>query len=82
MKFKIGQTVEVVNKIGMVVSLGATAIVIKTNHEYYGSDLIDVVWKTNSNNQMNGGYQSYHFKPFLKEGQQLLFSFMSAMDGT
>lgn len=68
--------VEVVDRNGMVASLGATAVVTKANHDWYGQNLIDVVWKTNSNNQMSGGYQSCHFEPLFKEGQQLLFSFM------
>ena len=76
MKFKVGQIVEVINKNGMVASLGATAVVIKGHFDFYGSDLIDVVWKTNSNNQMDGGYSSYHFKPLIRKNQQLLFSFM------
>ena len=76
MMFKVGQTVEVINKSGMVALLGATAVVIKSNHDFIGSDLIDVVWKTNSNNQMNGGYRSSHFKPMVQKHQQLLFSFM------
>ena len=77
MKFKVGETVEVINKSGMAVPLGATAKVIKTNFDFYGSDLIDVVWKTNFGEQMNGGYSSWHFKPVLRKNQQLLFRFMS-----
>ena len=76
MKFKVGQTVKVINKSGMVVSLGATAVVTQTDYGFMGLDLINVVWKTNSNNQMDGGYSSYHFKPLLVKNQQLLFSFM------
>jgi len=78
MNFKVGQVVEVVNNCGMAVSKGATAVVTKANHRFrcYNTDLIDVVWKTNYNNQMNGGYQIYHFKPVLRKGQQILFSFM------
>ena len=76
MDFKVGQTVEVINKNGMVASLGATAVVTKDDHDFMGLDLIDVVWKTNSNNQMNGGYSSYHFKSMFRKNQQLLFSFM------
>ena len=76
MNFKVGQMVEVINKCGMVASLGATAVVTKVKHRYYGMELIDVVWKTQSNNQINGGYQIYHFKPLIRKNQQLLFSFM------
>ena len=75
-KFKVGQTVEVINKNGMVVSLGATAIVTRANYSFMSSDLLDVVWKTKSNNQMDGTYFSSHFKPALRKNQQLLFSFM------
>ena len=60
----------------MVAPLGATAIVTKVINDFYGSEIIDVVWKTNFNNQMNGRYMLHHFKPTLREGQQLLFSFM------
>ena len=81
MDFKVGQMVEVINKRGMVVLLGATAVVTKVIHRYCGMELIGVVWKTNSGNQMNGGYQIYHFKPLIKKNEQLLFSFMSAMEG-
>ncbi len=76
MKFKVGQIVEVVNKCGMVASLGATAVVTKINYDWYDTVFIDVVWKTNSNNQMNGGYMVHHFKPAIRKGQQLLFNFM------
>ena len=76
MEFKVGQTVEVINKSGMVASLGATAVVTKADHDFMGLSLIDVVWKTNFNNQMNGGYRSYHFKSLIRKNQQLLFSFM------
>lgn len=76
MKFKVGQTVEVVNNDGMVASLGATAVVIKASHDWYGHNLIDVEWKTNYNSQMNGVYHSSHFKPKSVRGEQLLFNFM------
>lgn len=75
MKFKVGQTVEVVDNYGMVASVGATAIVIKANYDFYGKTLVDVVWKTHFGRQMNGGYQSYHFKLKFVRGEQLLFSF-------
>ena len=76
MDFKVGQTVKLVDKSGMVAEIGATAEVIKTNFDFYGSNLIDVVWKTNFGRQMNGGYSAYHFKPVLRKNQQLLFAFM------
>ena len=81
-KFKVGEIVEVINKNGMVASLGATAVVTTANYGFIIYDLIDVVWKTNSNNQIDGGYSSFHFKPAVKKNQQLLFSFMSAAEGT
>ena len=76
MDFKVGQTVEVINKCGMAASLGATAVVTKVMRQYYGMELIDVVWKTQSNNQINGGYQIYRFKPLIRKNEQMLFSFM------
>lgn len=74
--FKVGQIVKVVNNRGMVASIGATAVVIKANHDFIGHDLVDVVWETRFNNQKNGGYESYHFKPSIEKGDQLLFEFM------
>lgn len=77
MKFKIGQMVEVVDRNGMAASLGATAVVTMESYiGCMGDDAIDVVWKTNSNNQMDGEYRSSHFKPLIKKNEQLLFSFM------
>lgn len=76
MEFKVGQKVELINNNGMAASLGATAVVTKIHFDWYGCTLLDVVWKTNFNNQMNSGYESYHFKPMFREGQQLLFAFM------
>lgn len=80
MKFRVGQIVEVIDNHGMAASLGATAVATKANHDWYNHELIDVVWKTNSNNQMDGGYESYHFKSALRKGQQLLFNFMCQND--
>jgi len=76
MKFKVGQIVKLINNCGMCASLGATAVVTKANHDFMSSDLIDVEWKTLSENQMNGAYRSYHFKLAIRKNQQLLFSFM------
>lgn len=75
-KFRVGQMVKVVDNNGMVASLGATAVVIKANHDFIGYDVIDVVWKTNSNNQMGGEYRSLHFESIHRKGEQLIFSFM------
>ena len=75
MKFKVGQVVEVIDKKGIGASLGATAVVTRGVHKWHGLELIDVEWKTNYNNQMNGGYRLGHFKPMLAKGQQLLFEF-------
>lgn len=74
--FVVGQVVEVVDNDGMVASLGATAVVAEANYGFKGYNLIGVIWKTNSNNQMDGGYQSYHFKPKSVRGEQLIFDFM------
>jgi len=80
MKFKVGQIVEVVNNSSMCVSIDATAVVTKANHDFMGYDLIDVAWKTNSGNQMNGGYPSYYFKLKSVRGEQLMFAFMQTSD--
>lgn len=74
-KFKVGQTVELVANSGMVAELGATAIV-KRLYDYNNTSLIKVVWKTGFGHQMNGGYESYRFKPFFRKNEQLLFEFM------
>lgn len=76
MEFKVGQMVKVVKNSGIVASLGATAIVTKTKRKYMNYNLIDVAWKTNSNNQEDGGYQLWHFEPAIGKNEQLLFSFM------
>lgn len=76
MKFKVGQRVKVIDNNGMVASIGAIAIVTKANHNCFGHELIDVVWKTHYKRQMNGGYHSYKFKPSFVKGEQLLFNFM------
>lgn len=77
MEFRVGQTVVLIDNYNMVASLGATAVVTDVDTgKRYNMKLIDVEWKTNSNRQMNGGYEPYHFEPLLKKNEQLLFSFM------
>jgi len=78
MIFNVGQIVELVDNSGMVAELGATAVVTKSNYNYtdYYS-LIEVVWKTNFGCQVNGAYFVHYFKPYFRNGEQLLFSFMN-----
>lgn len=71
MKFKIGQRVELVDNSGMCASIGAIAVI----HDMESS-FINVLWKTRSNGQSNGGYFLWHFKPAIKKNEQLLFDFM------
>lgn len=75
-KFKVGQTVEVVDNCGMAAEIGATAVVTSVAYAFCDRIVIDVVWKTNYNNQMNGTYSALHFKPTFRKHQQLLFAFM------
>jgi len=76
MRFKVGQTVELINTEGMAALLGATAIVNEVGGSY-----IKVVWKTRANGQMNGGYYPNQFKPMPGKNEQLLFNFMSTTKG-
>jgi len=71
MRFKVGQTVELINNEGMAALLGATAIVDKVRGNY-----IDVVWKTRANGQEYGGYYPNQFKIIPGKNEQLLFNFM------
>jgi len=75
MSFKVGQKVELVDNSSMTAQKGATAIVEKL-FTWYGVSLIKVTWKTDFGYQMNGGYESFRFKPLLRKNEQLLFSFM------
>jgi len=77
MIFNVGQVVELINNNRMVAELGATAVVTKSNYKCINYDIIDVAWKTNFNNQMNGGYFAHYFKPRFRKKEQLLFSFMN-----
>ena len=69
-KFKVGQTVELIDNHCMAASVGATAII-------YGISmgLIDVTWKTKSKGQLDGGYYPKYFKPTFKKGEQLYFNY-------
>ncbi len=77
MKFKVGQTVELINNSGMAAPLGATAIVV--GGIVYGN-CVNVVWKGNVRNQMNGNYKLSGFRALPVRGEQLLFSFMVGKD--
>ncbi len=73
MKFKVGQTVELINGNSMGADAGATAIV---KHVY--KTYVSVIWKRDSkwHNQGDGGYYPKDFKLVPVKNQQLLFSFM------
>jgi len=70
MNFKVGQKVKLIDNNGMAADIGATAVISKI-----GNGWIKVVWLAHANRQMNGRYPSYHFKPAIKRGEQLLFDF-------
>jgi len=73
MRFRVGQTVELVNSNNMGASLGATAIVDRVGDKY-----VYVTWirDSKSKSQGDGGYFPWDFKPVIRQGEQLLFSFM------
>ena len=73
MKFKVGQTVELIYNENMAAAVGATAVVRKISTEF-----IDVIWKRDSkwNKQGDGGYYPKDFRPMWRKGEQLLFTFM------
>lgn len=77
MKFRVGQIVELVDNHGMSAQLGADAIVEKMWGEF-----LNVQWRTNYGCSSSGSYFLSRFKPKFKKNEQLLFSFMRAMDGT
>lgn len=77
LKFKVGQTVELINNSGMDASLGATAIV----KDMWGG-FLRIRWKTDYGRSRNGAYFSSRFKPKHVRGEQFLFPFMSAVDST
>ena len=72
MKFKIGQTVKLINNDGIEADIGATAVIYKITDAY-----VSVHWLTNYHRQMDGGYWPHQFEPCAEVGQQLEFDFMS-----
>ena len=71
MKFKIGQTVRLINNNGFAAFIGATAVVTDITSRW-----LYVAWKTKHNGQGNGGYCAREFEPAIEVGEQLVFSFM------
>lgn len=73
MKFKVGQTVELINNEEISADLGATAVVIHIDNEY-----ISVIWTRDKkwHNQGDGGYFPTDFKILPQKNQQLEFAFM------
>lgn len=78
MNFKVGDKVIIIKANGLNAKVGATAVVTEPRHKYHDSFLITVVWDRNekSGQQVDGEYWDYYFKPIIKVGQQLEFSFM------
>ncbi len=71
MKFKVGQTVRLINNSGMSANVGATAVIYSVSYMFLG-----VNWKTNSRSQCSGEYYPDKFEPVVKIGKQLVFDFM------
>ncbi len=71
MKFKVGQTVMLINRVGMSALIGSTAII-----ERVGKEFLYVTWLTHQS-QSDGAYYLSHFKPTVEKNQQLLFAFMN-----
>ena len=73
MKFKVGQTIRLINANDIAAELGATAVVRHINDRY-----VSVVWIRDSkwNKQGDGGYYPVDFEAAIKKNQQLLFNFM------
>lgn len=70
LKFKVGQTVELVDNNDMNAKVGSIAIIKRIDKEF-----LYVMWTT-LQTQSDGAYYPYHFKSMLKKGEQLLFAFM------
>ena len=75
MEFKVGQTVELVDKSFMTAPLGSLAVVTRVGERIGDDEFISIVWKLPLA-QSSGNYWQRRFKPVIKKGQQLLFSFM------
>ena len=71
MKFKIGQTVRLINNNGLAAFIGATAVVTDLTERW-----LYVEWKTKHNGQGDGGYFARVFEPVIEVGEQLVFEFM------
>lgn len=78
MEFRVGQKVELINNEDMGAELGAIATV-----KHIDSVYLSVIWVRDSKwrNQGDGGYRPKDFRPFIRKGEQLLFSFMGEQDG-
>lgn len=72
MKFKIGQTVELIDNNGMSAQLGATGVV-----EDVCGVFLYIQWKTDYGRSISGAYFLHRFKPYFRKNQQLEFAFMS-----
>jgi len=70
MKFKVGQTVMLVNRTGIRALVGSIAIIERIDKEF-----IYVTWTTHQM-QSDGAYYPYRFKLVIEKNQQLEFSFM------
>lgn len=75
MKFKVGQTVMLIDNSSKAAPIGSTAVVMGVDDWVKGH--IKVVWEGYVNCQMDGYYRSSCFKLILTKNQQLEFSFMS-----
>jgi len=83
MRFKVGQTVKLIDNNCMTASVGATARVTRLDKEY-----LQVTWITGHTkvsygdvySQMDGDYNYEQFVPALEVGEQLLFNFMLEKD--
>jgi hypothetical protein len=76
MKFKVNQTVELINNSGMAAPLGANAVVLGIVNGMYGGGLLRVEWEGDVNGQTPGYYSAGSFRPISVKNQQLLFDFM------
>lgn len=70
MGFKVGQKVVLIDRTGMNVLIGSTAIIKRIDKEF-----LYIAWIT-PQTQSDGAYYPFHFEPVIKKYQQLVFSFM------
>ena len=73
MKFKIGQTVKLIDNEGMGVPLGTQAIILKIYEEF-----LDVKWQIGAGTPTpnKGGWLICRWESVVNIGEQLLFDFM------